>query len=72
MGLSTGNFATDFPIAIGIAAGATIGALILVCVLAHFGPRMCGLSRKDRWIASDTEEMNDPEKGGPLMNTVYR
>ncbi|KAI0113585.1 hypothetical protein GGR51DRAFT_556734 [Nemania sp. FL0031] len=40
MALSTGNFATDFPIAIGVAAGGTIAALIIVCGLAHFGPQV--------------------------------
>ncbi|KAI8947364.1 hypothetical protein F4801DRAFT_582476 [Xylaria longipes] len=53
--MSTGNFAKDFPVAIGIAAGATIGLLILVCVAAHFGPRMCRLDRKERWLAPDVE-----------------
>ncbi|GAW15874.1 hypothetical protein ANO14919_052960 [Xylariales sp. No.14919] len=67
MSLSTGNFAVDFPVAIGIAAGATIAATILICTLAHFGPRLCGFGRKDRWFASDAE--NGRPHGGdlPLM-----
>ncbi|KAI0965387.1 hypothetical protein F4678DRAFT_467572 [Xylaria arbuscula] len=51
MGLSTGNFATDFAIAIGVAAAGTIAALILFCVLAQCGPKLCGFRRKDeRWL----------------------
>ncbi|KAI0469243.1 hypothetical protein F4859DRAFT_487460 [Xylaria cf. heliscus] len=73
MGLSTGNFAHDFPVALGIAAGAAIAALILVCVTAHFGPRMCGLGRKDRWLARDIEKSNPYHSGGdlPLMTSNH-
>ncbi|RYC58618.1 hypothetical protein CHU98_g7590 [Xylaria longipes] len=66
--MSTGNFAKDFPVAIGIAAGATIGLLILVCVAAHFGPRMCRLDRKERWLAPDVEKSALHSGGNiPLM-----
>ncbi|KAI8634429.1 hypothetical protein F5Y19DRAFT_470616 [Xylariaceae sp. FL1651] len=56
MGLNMGNFARDFPIAIGVAAAGTIGVLILVCVFAHCGTRLCGLRNKDRWFESRLEE----------------
>ncbi|KAI3323888.1 hypothetical protein HD806DRAFT_535005 [Xylariaceae sp. AK1471] len=48
MGFPTGNFGTDLAIAIGVAGASTIALLILVCTLAHCGPRLCGLSRKER------------------------
>jgi hypothetical protein len=73
MVLSLGNFAVDFPVALGIAAGSSIAALILVCVLAHFGPRMCRISRKERWHAPDVEKFSSPSGGDmPLMGGVYR
>ncbi|KAI1121337.1 hypothetical protein F5Y10DRAFT_272170 [Nemania abortiva] len=65
MSLSSGNFAKDFPIAIGIAAGVTIAALILICGLAHFGPRLCGLGRKDRWFSPDIENRNTVSEACP-------
>ncbi|KAI0451858.1 hypothetical protein F5B21DRAFT_485346 [Xylaria acuta] len=66
---SIGNFFPDFYVAVGIAVGATIAILILVCVAAHFGPRMCGLGRNERWFAGDVEERLGPYGGGyvPLM-----
>ncbi|KAI0854872.1 hypothetical protein F4860DRAFT_498067 [Xylaria cubensis] len=50
------NFAHDFEVAIGVAAGVTIAVLILVCVAAHFGPRLCGLGRKESWLSRDVEK----------------
>ncbi|KAK5634186.1 hypothetical protein RRF57_009900 [Xylaria bambusicola] len=67
--MSSANFGTDFAIALGVAAGATIAALILFCTLAHFGPRLCGLSRKDRWFASDVENQRNPGADSPFIRS---
>ncbi|TRX89808.1 hypothetical protein FHL15_009241 [Xylaria flabelliformis] len=52
----SGNFAHDFEVAIGVAAGVTIAVLILVCVAAHFGPRVCGMGRREKWLSTDVEK----------------
>ncbi|KAI0205592.1 hypothetical protein F4808DRAFT_238828 [Astrocystis sublimbata] len=70
MGFPTGNFSTDLPIYIGIAAGITIAATIIVCAAAHFGPRLCGMGRKEAWLAEDVEKQAFDASGrgnAPLM-----
>jgi hypothetical protein len=41
--------------------------LILVCTLAHCGPRLCGLSRKERWLEPDLEEGRVDNGKAPLI-----
>ncbi|KAI0505331.1 hypothetical protein F5B22DRAFT_651838 [Xylaria bambusicola] len=68
--MSAANFGRDFAIAIGVAAGVTIAALIVFCVLAHCGPSLCGLGRKDRrWFASDVENQRNPGTESPFIRT---
>jgi hypothetical protein len=64
-----GDFGKDFVAAIGVAAGATIGLLIVVCLSAHFGPRLCcGVGKRERWLATDVENTGAYNNGGgPLM-----
>ncbi|KAI1754881.1 hypothetical protein F4782DRAFT_528233 [Xylaria castorea] len=52
----SGNFVKDFPAAIGVVAGITIAVLIVVCVAAHCGPRMCRMGRKEKWLTPDVEK----------------
>ncbi|KAJ3579310.1 hypothetical protein NPX13_g1251 [Xylaria arbuscula] len=63
------SFGTDFAIAIGVAAAGTIVALILVCTLAHCGPRLCGMGRKDQWFASDVEKHEVPGPNSPFITS---
>lgn len=64
------DFGKDFVVAIGVAAGATIGLLIVVCLSAHFGPRLCcGVGKRERWLATDDVENSSAYNSGglPLM-----
>ncbi|KAI0025174.1 hypothetical protein F4780DRAFT_775175 [Xylariomycetidae sp. FL0641] len=66
----SGNFAKDFVVALGVAAGATIALTIMVCVLAQCGPRMCGkIDSKERWLEASAEEGIVQHQAPPVVYT---
>ncbi|GAW27284.1 hypothetical protein SAMD00023353_10100090 [Rosellinia necatrix] len=61
------SFAKDLIVAIAVTVSVTIAVSIVVCVAAHCGPRLCGMSRKERWFAADVEQAAPPGGELPLM-----
>jgi hypothetical protein len=61
------NFKNDLIIALAVAGSGTIAVLIVLCVLSHWGPRLCGLGRKERWLGATAEEGMGYGGGAPLI-----
>ncbi|KAI0479135.1 hypothetical protein GGR56DRAFT_633577 [Xylariaceae sp. FL0804] len=57
------NFKIRFIEALAIAAASTVVLLIIICIAAQCGPRLCcGINRKERWFSRTLE-------GGPRPET---